>query len=173
MKRAIRALATALALAAATTLAHADDDAGKFQLSYDIGAMKLDRQTWWPLAIQLNGGWRGSRYWAVEAFAVIPFVIEGNNIGDPGVYQFDNAVGVRAVGYLPVNDRFEWMGAVGVASTKRHEEAPGSASANVTDPVITVGAMWIRSPHLSMGITSSYFTKSATPSVGFRSEWHF
>jgi hypothetical protein len=173
MTRAIRALAAACALAAATTLAHAADDAGKFQLSYDIGVMKLDSRTWWPLALQLNGGWRGSRYWAVEAFAVVPFVIEGNDIGHPGVYQFDNAVGARAVGYLPVNDRFEWMGAVGVASTKRHEEAPGNASANVTDPVLTVGAMWDRSSHLSLGITASYFTQSATPFVGFRSEWHF
>jgi len=174
MTRAIQALAAAFVLAAATTTpAHAEDDAGRFQLSYDIGTMKLDSRTWWPLAVQLNAGWRGSRYWAVEAFALAPFVIEANDYGHPGIYQFDDAVGLRAVGYVPMNDAFEWMGAVGIANTKRHEEAPGSARQSLTDPVLTVGAMWNRSRHLSLGLTGSYFTKSATPSIGFRSEWHF
>jgi len=169
MTRAFKAFAIAAALSAVTTLAcAADDDVGAIQMAYEPSIIRLGNQGWYPLVVQLAAGWRGSRYWAVEAFASPTLTIE--TAGKPGPDYFSSVVGLRGVGYLPVSDRWELMAKVGVASTTlNHSDAVGHVT--ITDPVVGGGLMWHGGPHLSVGANATWLTKSHTPMVGARLEW--
>lgn len=169
--------AAAVAVMAALALpmaAHAADDAGKFQLSYDVGAVTLSTGKWYPLSIQLAAGWRASRYWAVEAVALEPVLIEAtNNHGTAGEYEFRHAEGARVLGYLPVSDTFEWMAGAGAMWTTQQELGGASGMPRKVEPGLFLSAMWRRSAHLSMGVSTSYFTNTGTSTLAFRSEWKF
>ena len=125
-------------------------------------------------SLQLSMAYEFNRTWGVEALFNANALFERDGAIDNGVYEFDHAWGMRALGTLPLSDRWSLVGGLGVTTVN---ETPGLAlhagSHSRTGVMVSVAPTYRISRRWSMGLEVASFTQSHTLNLGLRGELHF
>ena len=95
------------------------------------------------------------------------------NLGQP-VYSLSSFVGVRALGYLPLNDSWELLGGLGVGQSTLSTSAAGNhPDQKETDPILSGGIQWRMSKTFHIGLTLDYLTKADVSMATVQAGWNF
>ena len=173
----IRISSTA-ALAFATLSAQAQstdtEAATRWKFGVQLGTVQ-DHNDTEPVA-QVSLGYDLDRTWSVEALANIRLVAIRTAGQQPGDREFDGAFGGRVLAMLPLGERWNLVGGLGVVafeddagngtlfdSTREHE----------TSPMVSLAATYRLGRRWSLGLEMSSYTQEHTFNVGLRSEFHF
>ena len=127
-------------------------------------------------SLQLSFGYEINRIWAVEALANVNalFVRDGAGNGDNLTYEFDSAFGGRVLATLPLSDKWNFVGGLGVV--KVHEDLGlgiTGPSRDRTGALVSASLMSRMNRHFGLGVEASTFAQSHTLNLGVRGEVHF
>jgi hypothetical protein len=171
--------AAVLAGAAFAAQAQSADDRAptNWRFGVQLGSVKDRGQT--DPAVQISMGYDINRYFSVEALGNLSllFIREGSGLTE-GEHEFDQAFGVRALGTLPLGDRWSLVGGVGVV---QFEDEVGTGTGLFGDtrrqskasPMVSLASTWRIGRRWSLGVEASSFTQAHTTNVGLRGEFHF
>ena len=171
----IRILAAAAVLASAALAAHAQVSGAPdthWKFGVQVGSVHDHSRT--EPAVQLSFGYDIDRTWSVEALANVNLMFVRDGVGNSGVYEFDHAFGARVLATLPLSERWNLVGGLGVAQV--HEELDldnHGDSRNKTGALVSLAAMYRANRHWAMGVEASTFAQSHTLNLGLRGEIHF
>jgi hypothetical protein len=91
-----------------------------------------------------------------------------------GDREFDNAFGARVLATLPLSERWNLTGGLGVVQSSDEVGTGGwSVTERKTGPMVSLAAMYRMRRRWSMGVEISSFTRSHTFNAGLRGEIHF
>ena len=83
--------------------------------------------------------------------------------------SFDNFVGVQGTYSMPLRDRFNLVGGLGLGRTKLDDGDGGSAeSKTITDGIVSAGLQWRPNTHYAMELRVSHLTSSNTTSTSLQ-----
>ena len=165
--------AAALACASFAAAAQGDDERDThWHASAQLGSVHDNGRT--DPVVQIGFAYEFDRTWAVEALlnANMMFVRDGTDPTQP--YEFDSAYGARVLATLPLSNRWNLVGGLGVV--KVHEERGLTIHGygrDRTGAMVSAAAMYRISRRWSLGVELSSFTASHTADAGLRGELHF
>ncbi len=173
----IRILAAA-ALAGAAVLAHAADAAPApghhFQVGIDIGAVSLNKSSEFYPSAQITAGYRFNPNFAIEGVALTNLLFLRDGIDSNGPWEFEYFLGLRGVGYLPLDDHWELMGAAGAGEVEQSRNLSiDGPTRHRTDGQLAAGLIYRRNSHWSMGFEASTLVRTQTINLALRGEIHF
>lgn len=144
------AVAGVMVLASSPALAQGLYAGGSVGLSsMEVDANGFDGS---DVGFKIFGGYRFNDYIAVEAF----YTDFGEpNDGPLGIDAY--ALGIAGVGILPLAERFELFGKVGVAAWDADFTGPGGFSDDGTDLVLGAGVTYKFSPQFSGRVELEYY----------------
>ena len=127
-------------------------------------------------SLQLTFGYEFNPTFAIEALANVNLLFErdGNIIDDRSTYEFNSALGARALATLPLSDRWSLVGGLGVVQV--NEElglALHGYDRYKTEALVSAAMMYRMNRHFGLGVEASTFTQSHTLNLGVRGEVHF
>lgn len=131
-----------------------------------------DRRT--EPSVQLSFGYDIDPTWSVEALINVNALFERDGALPQGDYEFDSAYGARVLATLPLSQRWNLVGGLGIAQV--HEEQGldiYGPSRNKTSALVSAALMYRANRHWAMGIEASTFAQSHTFNLGLRGEIHF
>jgi hypothetical protein len=173
----IRILSVA-ALAVATLSAQAQsadtEAATHWKFGVQFGTVQ-DHSDTEPVA-QFSLGYALDRTWSVEALASISLISIRTGGQQPGDHEFDGAFGGRVLATLPLGERWNLVGGLGVVS---FEDEIGNGTVfestreHKTSPMVSLAATYRLGRRWSLGVETSSYTQAHTFNVGLRSEFHF
>ena len=174
----IRILAAAV-LACASLAAQAQSTADSAPMTHwkfgvQVGAVHDNAKT--EPVVQLSFGYDFDRTWSVEALASVNALFERDGAGANAnsAYEFNSAVGARVLATLPLADRWNLVGGLGVMRVDEQQAlAIDGPSRYKTDALVSAALMYRTSRHWSMGVEASTFAQSHTVNLGLRGEVHF
>jgi len=120
-------------------------------------------------------GYRFDSGFAVQVYGLgnldsnnLPF-----NFGQ-SVYSLSSFVGVRGLGYLPLNDSWELLGGLGVGRATLSTSAAGNnPDRKETDPILSGGIQWRMNKAFHVGLTIDYLTKADVSMATVFAGWNF
>jgi hypothetical protein len=126
--------------------------------------------------VQLTFGYEFNRTFSIEALADVNLLFErdGDNVDADSKYQFNTALGARALATLPLSDRWSLVGGLGVVQV--NEElglALHGYDRYKTETLVSAALMYRMNRHFGLGLEASTFTQSHTLNLGVRGEFHF
>jgi hypothetical protein len=165
-------------LAGAAFVAHAQDakpaPAHHFQAGLAVGAVSLDKSAEFFPSFQATFGYRFNPNFALEAVALTNLLILRDGIDSNGPWEFEYYLGLRGVGYLPLNDRWELMGIAGAGQVEQSRNLSiDGPNRRRTDAQLGAGLMYRRNSHWSMGFEATTLARTGTINVGLRGVIHF
>ena len=165
-----------LACASIAAQAQAGDDVAPthWRFGFQFGTVQDHNNT--EPAAQVSLGYDIDRTWSVEALANISLAFMRTGGLQDGDREFDSAVGVRALATLPLSERWNLVGGLGVVQFT-DETGNGTLFDNTTrrktTPMVSLAAMFHKSRRWSYGLELSSFTQVHSFNAGLRSEFHF
>jgi hypothetical protein len=168
----------AAVLASAVVLAQAQSTGPTpvhhFQAGIEVGAVSLDKSSKFAPSAQVSFGYRFNPNFAIEAVALTNLLIVRDGVNDNGPWEFEHYLGLRGVGYLPLDEYWELMGGAGAGQTEQSLNLDiYGAKRHRTDEQLSVGLMYRRNTHWSMGFEASTLLQTQAINVGLRGEIHF
>ena len=127
-------------------------------------------------SVQASLGYDIDRTWSVEALANVSALFIRVGGLPPGEREFDSAVGGRVLATLPVSDRWNLVGGLGVVQYQEdvgEGELFGNAHDHRTSPMVSLAATCRMSRRWSVGLELSSFTQAHSFNTGIRGEFHF
>ncbi len=125
-------------------------------------------------------GYDIDRTWTVEALIELGLAFERDGGLADGERLFDDAAGVRVLATLPLGERWNLVGGLGIV---RAEYDVGYQSPQLLDfyrhsvrqttPMVSLAAMYKLGRRWSLGLEASSFTRESTFNLGLRGEFHF
>lgn len=158
----VRAAALA-ALCLSSVLAQAQEFKPAFQAGIDIGRSNSSSTAYdadSDGAVGLALGYRFHPNIAAEVFFRGLRFSPLANLGAPDAYVPEEHIGIAALGYVPLGERFRAYGRVGVGRTKLEFTAEGRDSRSETDPSLGVGLSLDLGNHFSVTLEGTRFTKT-------------
>jgi len=166
------ALLASAALAAQAQNTEAPDTHWKFGVQFGTVQDHSDTE---PVA-QFSLGYALDRTWSVEALASVSLITIRTGGQQPGDHEFDGAFGGRVLATLPLGERWNLVGGLGVVSFE-DEIGNGtlfdSTREHKTSPMVSLAATYRLGRRWSLGLETSSYTQEHTFNVGLRSEFHF
>lgn len=168
--------AALLAGASIAAQAQSGDEAAPthWRFGFQFGSVQ-DHHNTEPVA-QVSLGYDIDRTWSVEALANVSLLFIRSGSMDAGDREFNSAVGARVLATLPLSERWNLVGGLGVVSFNDEiGNGPSfdSTKEHKTSPMASVAAMFHKSRRWSFGVEASSFTQAHTFNVGLRSQFHF
>ena len=168
--------AAVLACASFAAQAQSLDDAAPthWRFGFQGGSVQAHSRT--EPSLQVSLGYDIDRTWSVEALANVSALLI--RMGDlrPGEHEFDSAVGARVLATLPVGDRWNLVGGLGVVQYQEdvgRDTLFGNDHDHKTSPMVSLAATYRISRRWSMGLELSSFTQEHSFNAGIRGEFHF
>ena len=127
-------------------------------------------------SVQVSLGYDIDRTWSVEALANVSALFIRIGGLQPGEHEFDSAVGARVLATVPVSDRWNLVGGLGVV---QYQDEVGNGTlfdnshVHKTSPMVSLAATYRMSRRWSMGLELSSFTQAHSFNTGIRGELHF
>jgi hypothetical protein len=168
--------AAALAIATLSAQAQSTDAeaATHWKFGVQLGTVQ-DHNDTEPTA-QVSLGYEIDRTWSVEALANVSLLFIRTGGQQPGDREFDSAVGARVLATLPLGERWNLVGGLGMVAFE-DEVGNGtlfeSTRENRTSPMVSLAATYRLGRRWSLGLETSSYTQAHTLNVGLRSEFHF
>jgi hypothetical protein len=164
-----------LAGAAVAAQAQSIDAAPPTHWKFGLQAGTVQEHTDTEPVIQFSLGYEIDRTWSVEALLSASVLLMRSGYRLPGEREFDNAVGARVLATLPLSERWNLVGGLGVLQVQDEIGTGiwGHATDKKTGPLVSLSAMYRTSRRWSMGVEASSFTQSRSFNVGLRGEIHF
>ncbi|MBC7666485.1 MAG: outer membrane beta-barrel protein [Caulobacter sp.] len=168
--------AAALALAALSAHAQsADADAPThWKFGVQLGTVQ-DHADTEPVA-QVSLGYAFDRTWSVEALANVSLLFIRAGGQGPDDHQFDNAFGGRVLATLPLGERWNVVGGLGVVNFEDeigNGTIFGSTHQHKTSPMVSLSTNYRLGRRWSLGVEASSFTAANTFNLGLRADFHF
>jgi Outer membrane protein beta-barrel domain len=83
--------------------------------------------------------------------------------------SFDNFVGVQATGAMPIAEKFNLTGGLGIGRTKiDNGQGNATSSQSITDGLLSVGLQWHPSTHYAMELRVQHLTTSSVTSTSLQ-----
>ncbi|PHV04878.1 hypothetical protein CSQ96_23095 [Janthinobacterium sp. BJB412] len=167
-----RAALASLLLASSTSFA-ADFEPGIY-VGADIGrsSYKQPGVSDGDAAFGLKLGYQATPNFGAEIIArSLSFRIDGP-FADSAYYP-DSHVGVAAVGKVPLNERFNLYGRLGVGRTKMHSARVANKDQNETEALFGAGIGYAFSPKWQMSLEATRFNKSEITLVTLGVQYNF
>jgi hypothetical protein len=83
--------------------------------------------------------------------------------------SFDNFVGVQATGAVPIADKFNLTGGLGIGRTKiDNGQGNATSSQSITDGLVSVGLQWHPNTHYAMELRVQHLTTSSVTSTSLQ-----
>ena len=168
--------AAVLACASFAAQAQSVDDAAPthWRFGFQGGTVQGHGRT--EPSVQVSLGYDIDRTWSIEALANVSALFI--RMGDlrPGEHEFDSAVGARVLATLPVSDRWNLVGGLGVVQYQEdvgRDTLFGNDHDHKTSPMVSLAATYRISRRWSMGLELSSFTQEHSFNAGIRGEFHF
>jgi hypothetical protein len=168
--------AAALACASFAVAAQSEDSAvaaTHWNFGIQLGTVQDHNNT--EPAAQISLGYDFNRYVGVEALANVSLLFIRMGGLQDGDREFDSAVGARVLATLPLGERWNLKGGLGLVSFT-DELGNGSGhddTRHKTTPMASLSLMYRASRRWSFGAEVSSFTGEHTFNAGLRSEFHF
>ena len=124
-------------------------------------------------SLQLTFGYEFDRTFAIEALANVNLLFARDGAGsDPnGRYEFDSALGARVLATLPLSDRWNLVGGLGVVQVNEEFDLAARGSDRYrTEPIVSAALMYRVNRRFGVGFEVSSFS---TLNLGLRGELHF
>ena len=166
------ALLASAALAAQAQNTEAPDTHWKFGVQFGTVQDHSDTE---PVA-QFSLGYALDRTWSVEALASVSLITIRTGGQQPGDHEFDGAFGGRVLATLPLGERWNLVGGLGVVQYQEDfGRGPlfGNGHDHKTSPMVSLAATYRMSRRWSMGLELSSFTQEHSFNAGIRGEFHF
>ena len=145
-----------------------------WKFGVQVGAVHDNSKT--EPVVQLSFGYDFDPTWSVEALANVNVLFERDGAGAAAdsPYEFNSAVGARVLATLPLSERWNLVGGLGVVRVDEQQAlAIDGPSREKTDALVSAALMYRTSRHWSMGVEASTFAQSHTFNLGLRGEVHF
>ena len=168
------------ALALAALSAHAQsaeaDAPTHWKFGVQLGTVQ-DHDDTEPVA-QVSLGYAIDRTWSVEALANVSLVVIRTGAGGQGSdnHQFDAAFGGRVLATLPLGERWNVVGGLGVVNFEDeigNGTLFGSTHRHATSPLVSLSTNYRLGRRWSLGVEASSFTEEHTFNVGLRGDFRF
>jgi Outer membrane protein beta-barrel domain len=170
----IRTIAAAL-LAATTVAAQAQSEnlaRTPIRLGFQFGAVQGHSRT--EPVTQVTLGYEIDRTFSVEALANITLLLVRMGNVTPGEREFNRALGARALAALPLGERWNLVGGLGVV---QFADVEGTVNGDVfhrrASPLVSASLMYRTTRRWSFGAEVASFTSAHATSMGLRAELRF
>ncbi len=168
--------AAVLACAPFATQAQSIDEAAPthWRFGFQGGSVQDHGRT--EPSVQVSLGYDIDRTWSVEALANVSALFIRIGGLQPGEHEFDSAVGARVLATVPVSERWNLVGGLGVV---QYQDEVGNGTLfynsheHKTSPMVSLAATYRLSRRWSAGLELSSFTEAHTFNAGIRGEFHF
>jgi hypothetical protein len=125
--------------------------------------------------LQFDAGWRFDGNLALEVVSFQQIDLYRGLFADPATapYGFDRFLGVRTLGYLPLDKRFELVGGLGAGRSTLNNGELGAPDRKNTDALLTAGVQWRAAPHFNLGLDANYLTKTEVSTLMLHAQYAF